>query len=155
MDDAPTTMVDDLYEQDFYAWTCTQTALLEQGRVDALDLANLAEEIATLGRKEVAELRSPYTVLVQHLLKQRYQPRRATRSWRTTILQQRIQVARHIRDNPSLRSKADSVWLEAYADARALASSETGLPLATFPEQPPFTRQEAADRSFVPTEKSN
>lgn len=38
-----------LYEQDFYRWTREQAALLEARQFDALDMANLVEEITSLG----------------------------------------------------------------------------------------------------------
>ena len=115
MDDTSARHVGDLYDSDFYGWTQRQAALLKVGDVAAADLSNILEEIETLGRKEVAELRSRYTVLATHLLKQRFQPAKAGRSWRTTILNQRIAIARHMADNPSLKSRADVVFAEAYA----------------------------------------
>jgi len=59
----------DLYETDFLAWTEEQAALLRSGRSDLADLANIAEEIATLGRAERASLRSAYRLVTLHLLK--------------------------------------------------------------------------------------
>ena len=143
MDDTSARHVGDLYDSDFYGWTQRQAALLKVGDVAAADLSNILEEIETLGRKEVAALRSRYTVLATHLLKQMFQPARAGRSWRTTILKQRIAIARHMADNPSLKSRADVVFAEAYADARLIAASETGLSNETFPVEPPFDRQRA------------
>ena len=136
----------DLYERDFYAWTQEQVALIRDGDVAAMDLPNLLEEIEALGREEVSELRSRYTVLATHLLKQMFQPARAGPSWRTTILNQRIAIARHMKDNSSLKSDADDIFAEAYADARSIAASETGLPETTFPAEPPFDRHQAVAR---------
>ncbi len=150
MEDVPTAATQSLYDSDFYAWTQEQAALIRTGRVDGIDIRNLAEEIETLGRKEVAELRSRFTVLAQHLLKQIYQPEKSGRSWRTTILNQRIEIARHVKDNPSLKAKAAAVFAEAYADARELAASETGLALVTFPEAPPFSLEQAVRRDWHP-----
>ena len=146
MEDPVARGASDLYESDFYAWTQRQAALIRDGDIAAVDLLNVLEEIETLGRKEVSELRSRYTVLATHLLKQMFQPARAGRSWRTTILNQRIAIARHMKDNPSLKSKADEIFAEAYADARLIASSETGLPEETFPMEPPFDRHQAVAR---------
>ena len=150
LEDIPASSAQSLYDDDFYAWTQQQAALLRQGRLAAVDLPNVLEEIETLGRKEVAELRARFTVLAQHLLKEMYQPEKSGRSWRTTILNQRIEIGRHMKDNPSLKAKADSVFAEAYADARDLAASETGLAAETFPEAPPFTRAQALERSWLP-----
>jgi hypothetical protein len=139
-----------LYEHDFYAWTQQQADLLRRGQVARADLNNIAEELEALGRKEVSELRSRFRILALHLLKQTYQPARSGRSWTATILNQRVEITRLVQDNPSLKSKADVIFAEAYADARELASVETGLDLDLFPRDPPFTRAEALDRSYRP-----
>lgn len=137
-----------LYDRDFYAWTQEQARLLRLGRLDVLDTLNLLEEIESLGRKEVAELRSRLRILLAHLLKTMCQPERATRSWATTILNQRIAIADHLVDNPSLKPRLSEVFLESYANARDLAASETGLALERFPENPPFTSAEALSRTW-------
>ena len=139
-----------LYGTDFYAWTQQQAALLGRGELAAVDLANVREEIETLGRKEVAELRSSLRILAAHLLKAMYQPEKLTRSWMTTILNQRIAIADHLDDNPSLKSKVAEAFDRSYDDARDLASSETGLPLEAFPTHPPFSFHEAVLRSWMP-----
>src|SRR5437899_8828663 len=77
----------DLYEQDFYAWTQQQAALLREGKMHELDLANLAEEIESVGRSDKRELGNRLEVIVMHLLKWRYQPegRQESHSWEDTI----------------------------------------------------------------------
>jgi hypothetical protein len=56
-------MTSKLYETDFYGWTIEQSRLLQLGKFDGLDLENLAEEIASLGRQEKQELRNRLGVL--------------------------------------------------------------------------------------------
>jgi len=66
-----------LYERDFYAWTQEQAALLRENRVseaDIANIANIADEIESMGRSEKRELISRLTVLLLHLLKWQYQP---------------------------------------------------------------------------------
>jgi hypothetical protein len=66
-----------LYERDFYAWTQKQAALLRENRVseaDIANIANIADEIESMGRSEKRELISRLTVLLLHLLKWQYQP---------------------------------------------------------------------------------
>ena len=48
----------DLYDADFYAWANEQAALLRAGRVQAADIAHIAEEIESMGRSEKRELTS-------------------------------------------------------------------------------------------------
>ncbi len=146
---------EDLYEADFYAWTQHQAALLRQGDLGRIDLVNILEEIETLGRKEVSELRARLRILSAHLLKLMYQPGKSTRSWSTTILDQRIAIADHIGDNPSLKPKLADAFAKAYEDGRKLAASETGLPLATFPVKSPFGSDEALSQSWIPPNVSS
>ena len=140
----------DLYEIDFHAWTVRQAALLRKRDLDHADLANLAEEIETLGRSERAALESAYRLIASHLLKLTFQQRRATRSWVSTITRERLNAARTLRDNPSLKPKRAALFASAYRDARKEAAAETGLPLATFPAEPPFTLPQAEDEAFLP-----
>src|SRR5258706_6861530 len=81
----------ELYDQDFYAWTQQQAALLRDQKTQALDFANLAEEIESLGRSDKRELGNRLRILVLHLLKWRYQPDRhpGSHSWEDKILDQR------------------------------------------------------------------
>src|SRR2546428_80611 len=65
-----------LYHTDFYLWTQDQAALLREGKVQALDLDNLAEEIESLGKSQRHELEHRLDGLLMHLLKWRYQPSR-------------------------------------------------------------------------------
>lgn len=150
MDDVVATPAARLYEEDFYAWTQAQAELLRDGRLAEADILNILEEIDSLGRTQVAELRSRFKVLAHHLLKEIYQRKRASRSWAVTILNQRQELVRHLSDNPSLKPRASEIFASAYSDARNLAATETGIGLETFPRDPPFTCAQAMDESFWP-----
>jgi hypothetical protein len=63
-----------LYEQDFYQWTQEQAALLRAGALSQLDMANLIEEVESMGRSQKKELSSRLSVLITHLLKWEFQP---------------------------------------------------------------------------------
>jgi hypothetical protein len=145
-----------LYDTDFYAWTQTQAAALAAGHVSELDLANLAEEIESLGKSEWRELEDRLEVLLMHLLKWRYQPemRQTGHSWSSTIYTQRARIARRLRLSPSLRSKVADMVDDVYGDARYLASGETRLPLAVFPEACPWTPEQILDLAFWPEEET-
>ncbi|PSR18279.1 hypothetical protein C8255_08300 [filamentous cyanobacterium CCP3] len=45
------TQLQPLYKADFYAWTLAQSHLLQTQQWSALDIANLVEEIESLGRQ--------------------------------------------------------------------------------------------------------
>ena len=84
-------------------------------------------------------------VLLLHLLKWAYQPERRGKSWRLPIEEQRRQIARHRRDNPSLRSSLDEALQDAFGDAVLRAELETDLAPATCVVLPVLL--ERADRS--------
>src|SRR5437763_16983985 len=68
------------YERDFYSWLMEQARHVRDGRWDALDRENLAEEIESLGREQFNKLESVLRVLMLHMLKWDYQPDRRSRS---------------------------------------------------------------------------
>jgi len=70
-----------LYESDFYPWTQEQLELLTNGQLEKIDLQNLAEEIATMGRSERRELESCLEILLMHPLKWQFQPSLRSKSW--------------------------------------------------------------------------
>ena len=129
------------YETDFYLWTQQQADLLRQGefnRVD-LDLANIAEEIESMGKSDRRSIRSHLANIILHLLKWRYQSDRRSNSWSDSIDNGREEVVWILKDSPSLKPHVNALINEIYASARRKASRETGLPLTTFPDVCPFT----------------
>jgi len=133
----------DLYERDFYAWSNQQAALLRAGDLTAADIANIAEEIESMGRSEKRELVSRLTVLLLHRLKWRYQPDRRSRSWELSIDNARDAIEDHLADNPSLKARLAEAVATAYRTARRDAAIETGLPLDTFPAECPWSFDQA------------
>lgn len=96
-------------------------------------MQHIAEEIETLGRGEKRELVNRLAALLLHRLKWAHQPERRGKSWRLTIGEQRRQLSRHLRDNPSLRASQDEAMADAYGDAVLRAERETDLPRDLFP----------------------
>ena len=139
-----------LYEDDFYSWTERQAVLLRSGRLDLIDIDNLAEEIETLGRSEVTALRSSYRLIAMHLLKMMHQPAMAMASGENTVNRERLNVETCLADNPGLKPKRDELFREAYALARREAAFETRLDIGLFPPAPPFDRRDAESPGFWP-----
>ena len=129
------------YETDFYLWTQQQAALLRQGQFNrvALDAANIAEEIESMGRRDRFSLRSYLHNILLHLLKWQYQPERRGTSWKLSIRNGRHQVRNLLKESPSLKPQLAAIADDEYPNARENAADETGLPLTTFPETCPFT----------------
>ncbi len=129
--DAP---ADAAYERDYYSWALEQARLLREGRLDAIDRENLAEEIEDLGREQFHKLERALRVLMMHMLKWDHQPERRTRSWTLSIAAQRIRLERVLKENPDLKSRLGEAIDEGYRLARIEAAQETDLPLKTFPD---------------------
>lgn len=138
------------YERDFYSWAMEQAALVRAGRFDQLDLANIAEELETMGRSEAVALKSSYRVLLTHLLKWQHQPALRSKSWRDTIGRERINISEHLEENPGLKSRQAELFAKAYQAARREAALETGLPLAAFPPACPYAVEQAVSDDFWP-----
>ena len=139
-----------LYETDFFAWANQQAALLRAGRFEEAEIANIAEEIESMGRSEKRELISRLSVLLMHLLKWQFQPAFRGNSWRLTIELQRNDIADHLQDNPSLKSKLDETMASAYRRARIEAAKETGLAVTAFPSTCPWSYDEIIADTFWP-----
>jgi hypothetical protein len=130
------------YDTDFYQWTQQQADLLRQGALSALDRENLAEEIESMGKSGQRAVESYLRNILLHLLKWQYQPERRGNSWRLSIRDGRHQVAKRLRESPSLKPKIADMVTDEYPLVREYAANETGLPLVTFPEQCPLTVEE-------------
>lgn len=138
------------YEADFYGWIQQQAALLKGKQFDAVDLANIIEEIESMGRSEYRALESRLSVLLQHLLKWKFQPERRGRSWELSIDEQRIRFDRLLRENPSLKSALNTILTDAYCLAVIKAAKETKLDKKSFPTVCPWNWQELTDAEFYP-----
>jgi hypothetical protein len=139
-----------LYDRDFYAWANEQAALLREGKLAEADIPNIAEEIESMGRSEKRELVNRLAVLLLHLLKWKYQPIRQSNSWRLTIKEQRLRLASHLKDNPSLRPHLDDALREAFELALVEAQLETGRSPETFPKQCEWPPDKIMTEGWVP-----
>jgi hypothetical protein len=138
------------YEQDFYGWTQEQARLLREGRFAELDVANVVEEIETLGRGERRELISHLRVLLTHLLKWAYQSGRRGRSWLLSIEIQRLETREHLAENPSLKPQLDDAIGQAYRLAVIDAELQTRISRKTFPTTCPWSFDEIMSDTFLP-----
>ncbi len=141
-------MPTNLYTTDFYAWTQQQVALLKSGKYANIDFEHLAEEVEDMGKSEKRTLESRLEVLLMHLLKWQYQPAYRGKSWRLTIKEQRIRLAEHLQDNPSLKSVLEDSINKAYKLAVIGAERETDLEV--FPETCPYRIEQIFDSNYFP-----
>jgi hypothetical protein len=138
------------YDQDFYAWSHEQAALLRAGRADEADLEHIAEEIESMGKTEKRELIARLTILLLHLVKWQFQPALRSRGWRLNIEGQRLDLEDHLRDNPSLKAILAPAIAQAYRRALIEAERETGLDAATFPANCPYSFAQMMSGDFWP-----
>jgi hypothetical protein len=138
------------YESDFALWAAEQGTLLREGRLDRLDLENLAEEIESLGISNKRQIESRMAILLMHLLKWYYQPEFRCGSWRSTIHEQRRRIARVVRDSPSLKHYPSEILSDEYSSAREKAAMETTVFLDLIPTACPYTIEQVLDPDFLP-----
>ena len=124
--------MDSLYNIDENQWLEQQISLLKTGDVSALDRANLIEYLTAMAARDKRELQSRLTVLLAHVLKVRFQPSHASRSWTNTIATQQREIKLLLKSMPSLVPYVATIFDEAYEDAVKQAAGETGLPLTHF-----------------------
>lgn len=142
-------MPETLYEQDFVLWTEKTARAIREGRFEALDRENLAEEIESLGRSDRRALESHLVVLVAHALKWQYQPERRGGSWYNTIRAERLAIEKLIEESPSLKRhmSLEQIWSEAKLRA------EIDAPFAHFPDACPFALNDLLEPDFPPAEQ--
>lgn len=139
-----------LYDQDFYAWTQEQAKLIKTKAFEKLDIANLFEEVESMGKHEKRELGNRLTVLLMHLLKWKYQPARQCKSWKLTLKEQRNELKFHLKENQSLTNPNtfQETFDHAYSVAILKAAEETNLDEEVFPETCEWTVTQILDDEF-------
>ena len=145
------------YDTDFYAWVQDQAALLATRRFEELDLPHLVEELQLMGNSERGELSNRLSVLLAHLLKllvaaERlpYVYDRAQRGWHLTCTEQRLQLGKLLRRNPSLRPTVPDELPDAYAIARLQAALALAVDEASLPLMCPWTPEQVLNEGFWP-----
>jgi hypothetical protein len=139
-----------LYDQDFSYWIDQTVEQLRSGRWSELDVPNLIDELESIGKRDQRELENRLTVLLMHLLKWKYQPKRRCGSWINTLREQRRQIGKLLRDSPSLKPYLTNMFGECYADSRLDAVGETQLSPAVFPIECPFSVEDVLAQEFLP-----
>jgi len=147
---------DDLYEDDFYAWTKQQAEIIRRLPVadNRFDRDRVAEEIADLGKSERDAVRSQVRRIIEHFLKLQYSPASAPRrDWRAMIVDARAELADKL--TSTLRRHAREHLPRLYSVARrkaVLALEEFGEAAATahIPQNCPYTLTEIFRDDWYP-----
>ena len=143
----------DLYLEDETAWLEATAELVRSRDLANLDLEHLGEYLTDMAVRDRREVKSRLVVLLAHRLKWEFQRASRTRSWQKTMLIQRRKL-RDVAGRGVLRTHADAVLPEAYADAVEQAAVETGLPRASFPALCPYTVAQLFEMDLVGSELS-
>jgi Domain of unknown function DUF29 len=139
-----------LYEADYLQWIETTVEKLRISDYSNIDWGNLIEEIADMARSERKSLKSNLVIVLMHLLKWQYQPKRRSGSWKGSIVKHRRRIRDDLKDSPSLKPYLEEVLAECYADAVIQASAETDLPTEIFPRSLPYTSTEILNPNYLP-----
>jgi hypothetical protein len=139
-----------LYDRDFYLWLKTTIEQLRENDFAEVDLPNLLEELESMGRSEKQALESNLQIVLRHLLKYKYQPKRRSNSWRFTIIEHRDRLETALENSPSLKPYFFEVFDKCYAKARKKTATETGLSIDTFPVKSPFIPEETLNADYLP-----
>jgi hypothetical protein len=137
-----------LYERDYVAWLEEQVAHLRAGRLSALDVEHVAEELEGLMRSQRQQLENRLEVLILHLLKWDHQPDQRSNCWRATVAEQRARIRRLLRDSPSLRLALQEAAQEVYPEAVEQAAIETGLDRTAFPARLSYQVEQIFEREL-------
>jgi len=138
------------YDEDFALWSAEQAKLVRSGDFGRVDLANVAEEIESVGNSERYEIDSRMEVLLQHLLKWQFQPEKRKPGWKGSIVEQRIRIGRVIKRSPSLAGYPAENLQGSFVIGRYEAMRETGLPEEVFPANCPYAIEQILDPDFLP-----
>jgi hypothetical protein len=138
------------YEDDLYAWSQEQIALLRARRADRLDWDHLAEEVEWMVGRDRRELKNRLRIVLLHLLKWQGQPAKRGASWRKSLRTQRRDIKDLLEESPSLRRLIPELMDDAYPDAIKDAVDETGLPRNRFPADCPYPPDDVLAEEYLP-----
>jgi Domain of unknown function DUF29 len=100
--------------------------------------AYLVEELEGVGGSQRRELKSRLEILLMHMLKRDAQPRRRSRGWQSSIVEQHARIEDLLEQSPSLGSGMEQVAQRAFVIAARRAAIETGLRRSGFPAALPY-----------------
>ncbi|MFM7439762.1 MAG: DUF29 domain-containing protein [Snowella sp.] len=143
-----------LYNTDYQLWLLTTIKQLQKQDFSAVDWCDLIEELEGLAKQQQQELENRLIQLFEHLLKLAYwdsEREDNTRGWKGSIREQRKQISRLLKKNPSLKPYLLEVFAECYTDARDITIDKTGLSSTIFPTQPIAKIEEVLDENWLPS----
>lgn len=142
----------DLYETDYHRWLEVQADLLREGRLEAVDVLNLIEDLEELAVSERASVESHAETIVEHLLKLQYSPaERPRRGWRLTVSRHRGRLSKRL--SATLRRHLEGSLGDVFKDARraaAIALEVDRVPPNRLPTECPYSLDQILDPDWLP-----
>src|SRR5262249_8205852 len=130
-----------LYEEDFYAWTEQQAALLRRlpPLGNELDLEHIAEEIEDLGRSDLRAAQSFCEHIIEHLLKLEYSGLEDPADhWRDEIVEWRLQLEKILTRSIVAKLDLPGCYRNTLRLIRRLERDAPGL-ISRLPVECPYT----------------
>jgi Domain of unknown function DUF29 len=150
-----------LYQTDYYAWTKQQAAELRRlasARADStLDLANLAEEVESLGISQLSSVKSQMRRVMEHLLKLEHSPEAEPRGgWRRTIIEARDEISDDL--TAALRRDVEAALALLYEQSRrrarvALAAHGERAAAQALPVTCPYSFDQIVSHDWYPANR--
>src|SRR5262249_53180476 len=138
-----------LYEEDFYAWTQRQAALLRRlpPLGNELDLEHIAEEIEDLGRSDLRAAQSFCEHIIEHLLKLEYSGLADPADhWRDEIVEWRLQLEKILTRSIVAKLDLPGCYRTALRRVRRLERDVPGL-FGRLPAECPYTFEQIVGAS--------
>jgi hypothetical protein len=133
-----------LYDDDILLWSEQQAEVIRRlGRVgrapNDLDVENVAEEIESVGRSELAAVESYIELILLHLIKLAIEPdAESSRHWQSEIVGFASRLQRRYAPSMQQRIDMDREWRSALRQA-TLAYGARGEPTAGLPSRCPIS----------------
>lgn len=124
------------YEDDFYAWTIAQGAIIRERRFDQIDTENVAEEIESWGQHFRYKLSGLVDTLQTCLLLCGTNQATAFTMHTRDVIRDHVQDM--LEDYPGLKGELPSILTEGWSDVVKYATYQTGLTCDDFPETCPW-----------------
>ncbi len=138
------------YESNYDEWLAFQIKSLQQGSLEKLDIPHLIEELEGLNKSNERELESYLIVLLAHLLKWEYQPKKRKGSWEASITNSRNRITKLFKQQKSLEKRVGEFISDAYEEAKEWASKETKIKIELFPPTCPYQISEILNKNWMP-----
>ncbi|TAE55753.1 MAG: DUF29 domain-containing protein [Nostocales cyanobacterium] len=142
-----------LYESDESLWLEETIELLRQKQFHQLDVENLIEELVSLGKRDLARVKSLLRQIIIHLLLLQFwqvEYERNHRHWIGEVKTFRYDLNNHLTTN--LRNKLEDDLDNIYHSAVDFVESKTDLTI--LPEKCPYCLGQLLDDDYLPEKDS-